>query len=360
MITTTAAGRTWRFSHALGRNTAEHNESKYGVTGGFSRPVSLALAPGGLIFVLSRGLGYGTFSPDAPDLYRRIGKTTIEEHHEGDFGRNDFTWPAGIAVSDDGDVFCSDEYENAISIFDPNSTLPFPEYGENGDRKGRWGETGAGPGQLNGPSGLAFDADNNLLVVDSRNDRVQRFTKEGQFLATWGSTGQGEGEFRRPWGITVDAAGDVYIADWSNNRVQKFTADGAYLMSFGTSPEEGGALDHPADVAVDSGGDVYVTDWANHRVQIYESSGDILTAIHGDAKNPTDSKAGEYVINRDPRTKLAFDVVEDLTPLGRFIRPTGVEVDEQDRVIIADSRGRLQIYSKLAGSAQPELTREFG
>ena len=360
MITTTAAGRTWRFSHAIGRSTAEHNESKYGITGGFSFPMSLALAPDGIIFVVSRGLGFGTFSPNQPDLYRRIGKTTIEEHHEGDFARNDFTWPAGIAVSGAGDVFCSDEYENAVFIFDPYAILSFPEYGENGDRKGQWGDAGSEPGRLNGPSGLAFDADDNLLVVDSRNDRVQKFTNDGQFLAAWGSTGQGQGEFRRPWGITVDIAGDVYVADWGNSRIQKFASDGSYLMSFGTSSEEGGELDHPADVAVDSDGDVYVTDWANHRVQIYESNGDILTALYGDAKNPTDSKAGEYVLNRDPRTKLSFDVVEDFTPLGRFKRPTGIEVDGKDRVIIADSCGRLQVYAKLSEHVEPELAKEFG
>ena len=358
MITTTAAGRTWRFSHALGRNTAEHNESKYGITGGFSHPVSLALAPKGIIFVLSRGLGKGTFSPDAPDVYKRIGKTTIDENHIGDFARNDFTQPAGIAISKDGEVYCSDESENSIFIFDPDGFYPFPEYAENGERKGQWGEAGSAPGQLNGPSGLAFDSVDNLLVVDSRNDRVQKFSREGRHLATWGSSGDGEGQLCRPWGITVDDEGDTYVADWGNSRVQKFSAEGHYLMTFGTSPGEGGDLNHPADVAVDSDGDVYVTDWGNHRVQIYESSGDSLAALYGDAKNPTDSKAGEYVLNRDPKTILGFDRIDDLTPIGRLRRPTGVEVDEEDRVIIADTCGRLQVYSKLRDYVASEITIE--
>ena len=36
-----------------------------------------------------------------------------------------------------------------------------------------------------------------------------------------------------PWGIEIDSKGDVYLADWRNDRIQKFTADGQFLMKFG-------------------------------------------------------------------------------------------------------------------------------
>ncbi|MEZ4662953.1 MAG: hypothetical protein R2911_35850 [Caldilineaceae bacterium] len=52
-----------------------------------------------------------------------------------------------------------------------------------------WGEQGGDAGQLNGPAGIAFDADENIYVVDSLNHRVQKFTKEGQYLLGWGSYG---------------------------------------------------------------------------------------------------------------------------------------------------------------------------
>ena len=84
----------------------------------------------------------------------------------------------------------------------------------------------AGDGELNRPSGLAFDADNNVYVVDSGNDRIQKFTKDGRFLAKWGTTGSGAGQFNMPWGIALDSEGNVYIADWRNDRIQKFSPDG--------------------------------------------------------------------------------------------------------------------------------------
>ena len=46
MKTTTIAGRTWHYSHYLGRSTAEHNESEFGRTGGFIFPVDVAFGKG--------------------------------------------------------------------------------------------------------------------------------------------------------------------------------------------------------------------------------------------------------------------------------------------------------------------------
>ena len=337
MLTTSVAGRTWNFSHAIGRNAAAGN--------GFTQPTALALSPGGFIYVASRG--NEVMVGDSVSLNKRIGKVTFNQEFVLEIARQEYTWVAGLAVAADENLYVSEEFENYIAIYSPD-----------GERIGQWGETGSEEGQLNGPSGMAFDKADDLYVVDSRNERVQKFTKDGRFLMGWGTSGDGHGQLSRPWGITIDKNGDVYVADWGNNRVEKFSPDGTFLRSFGASDGDSGNLNHPADVAVDSDGDVYVTDWGNHRVQIYESSGDSLAALYGDAKNPTDSKAGEYVLNRDPKTILGFDRIDDLTPIGRLRRPTGVEVDEEDRVIIADTCGRLQVYSKLRDYVASEITIE--
>jgi DNA-binding beta-propeller fold protein YncE len=346
MITTTAGGRTWHFSHGLGRPTNEIN----GNTGGYRYPVSVAVAPGDILFVLSRGRN------DSEDT-GRIGKTTLDELHIGDFARKEFIWPVSIALSNDGAVYCSDEYENCIAYFDPEAIQPYPGWDPDGERLGQWGEKGSAEGQLDGPAGIEFDREDNIYVVDSRNDRVQKFTGAGEFLAAWGSSGDGYGEFNRPWGITIDGNGDVYVADWGNSRVRKFSPDGAYLMSFGSDGSDGGDLNHPADVAVDSEGDVYVADWGNRRVQIYQPNGDILAAFEGDAVEL--SKAGTYIMGRDPGTIKAFRQVKDITPMGRFQRPTAIEVDAEDRIIIADACGRLQVYAKDKQYVAPELKQEL-
>lgn len=88
---------------------------------------------------------------------------------------------------------------------------------------------------MNGPAGIAFDADENIYVADSLNHRVQKFTKDGQFLTKWGGQGDSEGKLNMPWGIAADELGDVYVADWRNDRIQKFTANGEFLFAFGKS-----------------------------------------------------------------------------------------------------------------------------
>ena len=60
-------------------------------------------------------------------------------------------WPVGVALDKDGNVYCSDEYRNVIAIFDSG-----------GQRIGQWGEVGSQEGQFNGPSGIAFDGEDNL------------------------------------------------------------------------------------------------------------------------------------------------------------------------------------------------------
>ena len=331
MLTTTVAGRTWSFSHAIGRNAAAGN--------GFSQPWDIALAPEGVIYVISRGGERG----DVAMPNKRIGKLTIDQEFIGEFGRDAFTWAASLAVSQDENVYISDEYTNIIAIYNPD-----------GERLGQWGEAGSEEGQLDGPSGLAFDAEDDLYVVDSRNDRVQKFTREGQFLAAWGSSGSEEGQFSRPWGITVDKSGDVYVVDWGNDRVQKFSPGGAFLRSFGSSNQDGADLNRPAGVAVDSEGDVYVTDWGNKRVQIYGPEGDVMTALYGDAHEF--SNWAKEVVEANPDSVKAYRRVKDKTSLALFNRPVGISVDDQDRIIITDStRGRLQVYEKEKGYMEPQF-----
>ena len=75
-----------------------------------------------------------------------------------------------------------------------------------GEFLGKWGEQGGAPGQVDGPSGLAFDSRDNLYVVDHKNSRIQKFTTSGDYLSGWGEAGGGPGQFNMPWGLTVGPA----------------------------------------------------------------------------------------------------------------------------------------------------------
>ena len=145
--------------------------------------------------------------------------------------------------------------------------------------------------------------------------------------------------------MTLDYEGNVYVADWGNNRVQKFDSNDNYLSSFGYSEEREVCLNRPAHVAIDNEGDVYVTDWGNKRVQIYEPDGEIMASLYGDADDY--SKAGLYVLNRDPESiKKVQQNPDPMQYLATFGRPTGIAITEDNRIVVADTRCRLQIYQK--------------
>lgn len=59
-----------------------------------------------------------------------------------------------------------------------------------------------------------------ILIADTKNHRIQHFTKFGVFIGQFGHFGGQEGEFNEPCGVTELLNGDVAVADSKNHRVQ--------------------------------------------------------------------------------------------------------------------------------------------
>ena len=218
-----------------------------------------------------------------------------------------------------------------------------------------WGTVGSGDGEINKPSGLAFDKDDNLYLVDSYNHRVQVFTKDGKFQFSWGSRGDGPGQFNYPWGIEIDRNGDVYVADWRNDRIQKFAPDGAFLMQFGSSGSGDGEFDHPTGVAVDKDGIIYVTDYKNDRLQIFDADGSFVTKLHG--RGHLVQVGPRARPDRTPsRSRAAWPPTTWESARAAFQGPIAVEVDDEGRVFVVEvARQRLQVFQKQSAVYQGGL-----
>ena len=61
----------------------------------------------------------------------------------------------------------------------------------------KWGQRGSGNGQFSFPRGICSNPAGNIYVVDSGNNRIQKFTGHGRFLLKWGTKGQANGQFER-------------------------------------------------------------------------------------------------------------------------------------------------------------------
>ena len=97
-----------------------------------------------------------------------------------------------------------------------------------------WGSLGSAPGQFDDPAGIVIDPKGYVFVVDSDNDRIQKFTSNGTFIGQWGTPGSGPGHFNNPLGITINyVSGNVYVTDTGNDRIQKFTNNGTFIGQWG-------------------------------------------------------------------------------------------------------------------------------
>ena len=105
---------------------------------------------------------------------------------------------------------------------------------------------------FNRPSDVTWDRAGNIYVADGfgSNNRIAKFTKDGNFVKSWGQTGSAQGQFNQIRGIAADASGNLYVADAGNKRIQVFDGEGAFksqISGVGTPQAiciSGGATPH--------------------------------------------------------------------------------------------------------------------
>ena len=352
MLTETVAGRTYDYSHNVGRG------AQSGM--GFNAPVSITRGADGVVYVVNRGQeNISNVSWNRTGLGQRISKVNLggvsgEEEYLGEFSRygdgdGQLIWPAGIAADKDNLLYVTDEWLNRVSVFD-----------KDGGYVRQWSTIQPGDDEPNGASGIAISGDQTVFVTDSRSHKIRRFKTDGTFLGAWGTKGSGEDQLDSPWGITVGPDGNVYVADSNNHRVQKFTAAGKLEAQFGGPGAKRGNLNYPSDVAVDPDGDVYVCDWSKNqwglgRIHIFDATGKFLTSLTGDARQLASWAQQTVDANADYQKRRRE--VRTTEPEWTFAQPTGVEFDaENQRLVVVDTqRSRLQIYSKKSDYLVPQL-----
>jgi len=184
-------------------------------------------------------------------------------------------------------------------------------------------------------------------------------------LFAFGSTGSGPGLFIRPTDITIDLEGFLYVCDTGNNRIQKFSKDGEYLAEFGAFGEEVDRLAYPTALAT-SGVFLFVADERNERVVQYSRfgtfSGTLLESNSVGRFFPTGiaiSKGGEvFVTDREGDRVIVTDLTGKVRRIfgkgggraGDFLDPTGIALGGDGLVYVSDTgNGRIQILDPFGG-----------
>ena len=133
-----------------------------------------------------------------------------------------------------------------------------------------WGTFGTGDGQFFGHEGIAVDSNGDNHVTDVGHNRVQKFTRTGNFIRKWGSQCSDNDQFMIPHGIATFAVDTLLVADSANDRIQEFLNDGAFITKWGSQGTRESEFNSPIDVGINRGNNMhYISDHQNYRIQMF-------------------------------------------------------------------------------------------
>jgi NHL repeat len=231
---------------------------------------------------------------------------------------------SGVAISPEGNIWT---YERCGGNSCLNSTLPpILEFEPSGKFLRSFGAE-----VFIYPHGIFVDKNGNVWVTDGvgggatsddvgkhgKGHEVFKFSPGGKILMTLGKAGvpgDGSDTFNRPSAIAIAPNGDIFVADGHNSpptsqvnaRIIKFSKNGKFIKTWGKLGTGPGEFNAPHALAFDSKGRLFVGDRSNNRIQVFDENG-----------------------------KYLFEWKQ-------FGRPSGIFIDKDDMMYVADSESTDQ------------------
>ncbi|GMR42592.1 hypothetical protein PMAYCL1PPCAC_12787 [Pristionchus mayeri] len=214
----------------------------------------------------------------------------------------------------------------------------------------KFGEFGVMEGQFTEPSGVAVNAQGDIVVADTNNHRIQVFDKEGRFKFQFGECGKRDGQLLYPNRVAVNKlTGDFIVTERSpTHQIQVYNQYGQFLRKFGAN-----ILQHPRGVCVDAKGRIIVVECKVMRVIIFDMYGNILQKFSCSRylefpNGVCTNDKGEILIS-DNRAHC----IKVFSYEGQFIRqiggegvtnyPIGVGITATGEVVVADNHNNFNL-----------------
>jgi len=214
----------------------------------------------------------------------------------------------------------------------------------------KFGEFGVMEGQFTEPSGVAVNAQNDIIVADTNNHRIQIFDKEGRFKFQFGECGKRDGQLLYPNRVAVvKTSGDIIVTERSpTHQIQIYNQYGQFARKFGAN-----VLQHPRGVTVDSKGRIIVVECKVMRVIIFDQMGNVLHKFgcskHLEFPNGVVVNDKQEIFISDNRAHC----VKVFSYEGVFLRqiggegltnyPIGVGINSAGEILIADNHNNFNL-----------------
>lgn len=214
----------------------------------------------------------------------------------------------------------------------------------------KFGEFGVMEGQFTEPSGVAVNAQNDIIVADTNNHRIQIFDNEGRFKFQFGECGKRDGQLLYPNRVAVvKSSGDIIVTERSpTHQIQVYTQYGQFVRKFGAN-----ILQHPRGVTVDNKGRIIVVECKVMRVIIFDQLGNALHKFgcskHLEFPNGVVVNDKQEIFISDNRAHC----VKVFSYEGQFLRqiggegltnyPIGVCINDAGEILVADNHNNFNI-----------------
>ena len=222
----------------------------------------------------------------------------------------------------------------------PTYTYPFLKF------IGDYGKSGTGNGLFGGQFQIAV-YNNTLFVLDSGNNRLEKFDLNGNFLAAGPVASPSS-----PWGLTI-YNGVLFVGDAGNNNISEYDSNLNSLGAFTPSI----APNSPTDLATDSSGRIYMANNGNDTLERCNNNGAScvtvggvgtavgLFAAHSNYGIAVDGSGNVYATDQGNGRVQKFNsslasptvIVNSGTASGSVSAPTAIGVDNSGNLFVSDT-----------------------
>lgn len=204
-------------------------------------------------------------------------------------------------------------------------------------------------GSLKQPEGVAFNEKSLLIVGDTGNDRLLRYTFQENSLKL--GTEIKTPQLSNPIRVQINSKGEIFALDGMKRRVIRLTPDGSFKGYIDGEGIQSPPTFVPRSFKIDRNDNIYLLDIFSARVLVLDQEGKYQKQIpfpqeYGFFSDITvDSKGNILLI--DCVKSMVFSVMKDsnnFSPLTKSLReylnfPTSIATDNRGTIYIVDQNG---------------------